>query len=225
MKRVHQVAAVKKVLLVDDHPIVRQGLKQLIEQEVDLVVCGEAESTHEALAGIAKLEPDVVIVDLGLKDSSGIDLIKQITSNKLDVLVLVLSMHDESLYVERALRAGARGYLTKEEAPDRVVPALRRVLGGKTYLSEVVSEKVVGRLVGTATGVNGMSIECLTDRELEIFELYGKGLGTRHISERLKRSIKTVQAHRENIKKKLNLDSPEELVRHATEWIHHLRSR
>lgn len=208
-----------KILLVDDHPIVRQGLAELIEQEEDLAICGEAQSGFEALQAIAATKPDLAMVDISLQGTNGLELIKQIKAGHSDVPVLVLSMHDETLYAERALRAGARGYVMKEEATARLITAIRRVLNGEIYLSEKMSARLLSRFVDGAPQTGGSAMERLSDRELEVFELIGRGLGTRRIAEDLHLSVKTIESHREHIKEKLKLDSSQELMRHAMQWV------
>ncbi len=206
------------VLIVDDHPIVRQGLAELLRQETDLRVCCEAEDAHQALLALQECGPDVVVVDISLKDSSGIELIKDIKIRFPRVQVLVLSMHDESLYAERVLRAGARGYVTKDEDPGAVVTAIRRVLAGEIYLSEKMSTKMISKLAGGRPGSERISVDRLSDRELQVFEFIGRGLGTREIAERLHLSVKTIESHRENIKRKLDLASAVELLQYAIQW-------
>ncbi len=210
---------VTKVLLVDDHPIVRQGIKMVLEQEPDFSICGEASSASEALQVLMGAKPDVAIVDLTLKESSGLELIKDIKIRQPKLLVLVLSIRDESFYAERALRAGARGYITKEEGTEKVVEGLRKILSGELYLSERISSKMIRKLVDSKTSENESLIHNLTDRELEILELIGAGLTTREVSERLHISIKTVNSHREHIKDKLKLDNSTELLKHAIQWV------
>jgi DNA-binding NarL/FixJ family response regulator len=202
----------RRIVLVDDHPVMRNGLAQLIDQEPDLKVCGQFDDSAPALEGIAALKPDLVIVDLSLKGGSGLELVKNIKSAHPNVFILVLSMHDETLYAERVLHAGASGYIMKEEATDRVLSAIRTVLGGGIHLSEGMSSRFVHRL---ATGKNpkgGSVIERLSDRELEVFRLIGEGRGTRDIAQHLRLSIKTIESHRAHLKEKLNLKSAPELV-------------
>ncbi len=208
-----------KVLLVDDHPIVRQGLAELIGQEADLSVCGEAQNASEALQAIAVSKPDIALVDVSLQDTGGIELIKMIKAGYAHVPVLVLSMHDETLYAERALRAGARGYVMKEEATERLLMAIRKVLSGQIYLSERMAGRLLSKFVDGAPAGGGSALERLTDRELEIFEFIGHGLSTRRIAEKLHLSIKTIESHREHIKDKLKLTSSQELMRHAMQWV------
>ena len=206
------------VLIVDDHPVVRQGLAQFINREQDLVVCGQAGNAHEAMRSIEQLHPDVVIVDLALKDRPGIELIKDIEVRFPRLPVLVLSMHDESLWAERVIRAGARGYIMKEEGTDRVLSALRRVLKGEIWVSESVGAKLLQRLSKNPPNtpdVQDSPLSELTDRELVIFRMLGLGLSVREIAERLNLSTKTVDTYRDRIKEKLNLKTSLELLRYA----------
>lgn len=207
-----------RVLLVDDHPIVRQGLAQLINLEPDLVVCAEASDGQQALEQIESEKPDVAIVDISLSDRSGIELIKDIKVRSPALPVLALSMHDEVLYAERALRAGAKGYVMKQEATEKVMSAIRRVLHGEIALSEKMATRMLAQLVTAKPGGSGSPVERLSDRELEIFMMIGKGIGTREIAEKLFLSIKTVEAHREHIKEKLNFRSGAELLRYAMQY-------
>ena len=204
---------------MDDHPVVRQGLKLLINQEPELTVCGEAENQQKAFAAIQEQHPDIAIIDLSLAHSSGIDLIKNIKLRCPNLPILVLSMHDESLYAERALRAGARGYIMKQEAPEKVITAIRQVLQGSIYVSEKMGVKMLHSYIDSPKTPITSSVELLSDRELEVFQLLGKGLGTRQIAEKLNISIKTVEAYRANIKVKLNLKNSAELVQHAIHWV------
>jgi DNA-binding NarL/FixJ family response regulator len=209
--------AKKRVFFVDDHPLVRQALSQLINQEGDLAVCGEAEGAPEALRSIAALKPDVAVVDLTLKEGSGLDLVKDLKLRHPDLPVLVLSMHDESTYAERLLRSGARGYVMKDQASDRVVAALKRVLAGEVYLSEKMSARILHKLVGGAPA-SASPVDLLSDRELQVFELLGQGVGTRRIAEKLHLSVKTIETYREHIKIKLKLDNATDLLQHAIQW-------
>ncbi len=208
----------RKVFLVDDHPLVREWLTNLINQQAGLVVCGESESAPQALQAIAQAKPDVAIVDISLKDSSGIELIKSLKQAEPDVAVLVLSMHDESLYAERALRAGARGYIMKRETTKKVIDAIHRVLEGKMYISNTVTETLATRSLTGRNSASQTPIEQLSDRELEVFEMLGQGLGTRQIAEALRVSIKTVQVYCARVKEKMNLGSATELLREAIRW-------
>jgi DNA-binding NarL/FixJ family response regulator len=207
----------KKVLLVDDHEIMRQGLEQLLCQEDDLTVCGQAEDIPGAMDCIRKLSPDVVIADISLKGGSGLDLIKDIQVHWPNLPVLVLSMHDELIYAERVLRAGAKGYVSKSEVSTRVVEGVREVLAGGLYISDAVSRKLLRGLVGKDPGP-ASPVDALSDREFEVFELIGQGMQMRDIAARLHLSVKTVEAHREHIKKKFDLDSANELLTYAVRW-------
>jgi len=208
----------RKVFLVDDHPLVREWLTNLINQQPDLAVCGETESAPRALQAITEARPDVAIVDISLKDSSGIELIKSLKESQPDVAVLVLSMHDESLYAERALRAGAKGYVMKRETTKKVIDGIRQVLEGKLFVSEVVKEAMTVRIVEGRAHETRSPVEQLSDRELEVFEMLGQGLGTRQIADALRVSIKTVQAYCARMKEKLNVGSATELLREAIRW-------
>ena len=203
------------VLIVDDHPVVRHGLAQFINRERDLYVCGQAGDAHEALSAIDSLHPDVVIVDLALKDRPGIDLIKDIEVRHPGLPVLVLSMHDEGLWAERCLRAGARGYIMKEEGTEVVVAALRRVLGGEIWVSNAIGTRLLHRLSKGAVAAESSPLSMLSDRELVIFRMIGLGLSTRDIAGRLSLSVKTVDTYRDRIREKLNLKTGAELLRYA----------
>lgn len=215
----------RKVFIVDDHPLVREWLSNLINQQGDVAVCGEAAGKPEALGLIASLKPDVAIVDISLEGASGIELIKDIRAVAPEVAVIVLSMHDEALYAERALRAGARGYVMKRDATKKVLQAIRCVLGGKRFLSEGIAMTMAEKLVeGTGTGWVS-EVEKLDDRELEVFELLGRGYTTRQIAESMNVSIKTVQGFCARIKEKLNLANATELLRDAVRWNDRSNSR
>ncbi|HTL47745.1 MAG TPA: response regulator transcription factor [Verrucomicrobiae bacterium] len=207
---------IKKILIVDDHPVFRQGISRLIMDETDLKVCGEAESTDEALQAIQNTQPDLIIVDLSLKNSSGIDLIKAAKSQFGPQLkMLAISMHEETIMVERAIRSGARGYVTKREAADHLLAAIRNVLEGKFYLSEATKERTL-RSEFSAPQENAMS--ALSDRELEIFQLIGEGLTATTIAKNMHLSVKTVEGYRKNIRTKLKLKDNMDLIRHAIQW-------
>lgn len=208
-----------RIVLVDDHAVVRQGIALMLNQEDDLEVCGEAESANDALDVLEQTHPDAAIVDLKLKDSSGMELIKDIRIRFPEVRILVLSMRDEGFYAERVLRAGAMGYVTKEEGPQCVLTALRSVLNGTIHVSERMATKVMSRIVQGAEGPEKTPIDSLSDRELEIFEMIGQGLPTREIASRLHISPKTVDSHREHIKTKLQIDSATDLLKHAIQWV------
>jgi DNA-binding NarL/FixJ family response regulator len=209
-----------KILIVDDHPVVREGLLRRINRQPDLVVCGEVGAAAEAMKAIAAGRPDLAIVDLTLQDKSGLELIKDIQTRYPRLPVLVLSMHDEKVYAPRALRAGARGYIMKQEAPEHVIEAVRRVLGGQVYLSEKMAARLLGTFVAGRPPAAASPVESLSDRELEVFELIGSGLGSRQIAERLHVSIKTVGAYKLRIKEKLQLESAAELTQQAFLWVH-----
>ncbi|HEV2394182.1 MAG TPA: response regulator transcription factor [Verrucomicrobiae bacterium] len=206
------------IFLVDDHPLVREWLTNLINQQSGLAVCGEAESGPQALRSIVDLKPDVAIVDISLKESSGIELIKNLKQSCPSVAVLVLSMHEESHYAERALRAGARGYIMKRETSRKIIGAIRQVLEGKMYLSETIATAMATQFVHGRTLTTQSPQALLSDRELEVFQLLGQGRGTRQIAELLRVSVKTVQAYCARIKEKLNLTSATELLREAVRW-------
>jgi len=208
----------KGIFLVDDHPLVREWLTNLINQQSDLAVVGEAETGPQAIEAMLRLKPDVAIIDISLKDSSGIELIKNLKQALPNIAVLVLSMHEESHYAERALRAGARGYIVKRETTRKVILAIRQVLAGQPYLSEQIATALATQYV-TGKGILKESpVEQLSDRELEVFELLGQGRGTRQIAEALHVSVKTVQAYCARIKEKLRLSSATELLREAVRW-------
>jgi DNA-binding NarL/FixJ family response regulator len=208
-----------RVLIVDDHPAVREALALRIGRQPDLEVCGEASDMSEALRLIAEARPDVAVVDLSLKTGSGIDLIKRIKDRDDTIRILVWSMHSESLYAERALRAGALGYVNKDQATGTIVEAIRRVLEYKVYLSEAMTERVLQRSVGGAREEVARSpLDALADRELEVFGLIGDGVKTAQIAERLHLSVKTIETYRDRIRQKLNLSDGAELVRCAVQW-------
>jgi DNA-binding NarL/FixJ family response regulator len=204
-----------RIMLVDDHPVMREGLAQLINHESDLSVCGQYEAAAQAFAAIGALAPDLAIIDLSLKGSSGLELVKNIRASHPKLLILVLSMYDESLYAERVLRAGAAGYIMKQEASEKVLGAVRQVLGGGIYVSEKMGSKLMHQLIGGKPVPAASSMERLSDRELEIFGLIGQGKGTRQIAEHLHLSVKTIESHRAHIKEKLHLKDANELVHTA----------
>jgi DNA-binding NarL/FixJ family response regulator len=206
------------VFLVDDHPIVRQGLTLLINQETDLAVCGEAENMHSALSAIQTTRPDILIVDISLNGPDGLELLKNIRINSPRLPVLILSMHDESVYAERALRAGADGYIMKQEASEKVLVALRRILSGEIYVSERIASGMLQHYVRGVNTSKRSSVGGLTNRELEVFRLIGEGHGTRQIADELHLSVKTVESYQAHIKEKLSLRNARELVQHAVQW-------
>jgi len=207
-----------RVLLVDDHPVVRDGLAEAINQESDLTVCATAEDRQEALQAIERTQPELVVVDLMLKSSSGLELIKDVHARWPKLLILVVSMHDETLYAERVLRAGARGYITKQQATHDILLAIRCVLGGGIYLSEKTATTVLGRLTTQPQAVSDSIAEVLADRELQVFEMTGRGLTTREIAQHLRIDMKTVDTYRTRIKEKLHLESTSELLKLAIRW-------
>ena len=209
-----------RVLLIDDHPILRKGLAELINQEPDLNVCGEAEEAPKAFEAVGTLNPDVAVVDISLRGGNGLELIKNIKARYPDLPLLVLSMHDETLYAERALRAGSLGYIMKEEAIEKVLTAIRHVISGEIFLSDRMKARLINQLVGGRMKQGETSIDSLSDRELEVFRLIGEGRGTRQIAEELRLSVRTVEAYREYIKDKLNLKNGTELVQHAFQYVH-----
>jgi DNA-binding NarL/FixJ family response regulator len=208
----------KRVLIVDDHPMMRDGLRQLIAKEPDLEVCGEADDASSALTQAEKLKPDVALVDITLRSSNGLELIKDLQLRVPNTAVLVLSMHDESLYAERVLRAGGRGYIMKQEGGARIVQGIRQVANGRTYVSPDVSAKILDSFSGHSRE-NKSPVDRLTDREFEIFQLIGQGLSTKEMAARLNVSVKTVEVHRVNIKEKLNTPTAPELIRFAVRWV------
>jgi DNA-binding NarL/FixJ family response regulator len=207
-----------KILLVDDHPLVREWLATLINQQADLQVCGETDSAPKALQMMSEVNPEIAIVDISMEGGSGLELIKNIKASHPNVMVIVLSMHDEALYAERALRAGARGYIMKREATKRVLEAIRGVLGGKLYLSDKMAMLMAEKFVDGNIKTRGSLMEKLSDRELEVFQLLGRCYTTRQIAEELHVSFKTVQSFCARIKEKLNLTSAAELLREAVRW-------
>jgi DNA-binding NarL/FixJ family response regulator len=204
---------------VDDHPVVRNGLRMLIDDEPDLIVCGEAGDADEAIRVLDAKKPDLVIVDLSLKGSSGLELIKRIKSRTTTSKMLVSSMFDESLYAERVLNAGALGYVSKQEAMEKVVEAIRCVLSGRVYLSAAMSDRMLHRLARDQKAPERSPVETLSDRELEVFELIGRGRTTAEIANQLHLSVKTVETHREKVKAKLGLKSAAELYQYAVRWV------
>jgi DNA-binding NarL/FixJ family response regulator len=207
------------IFIVDDHPIVRQGLALLINREPDLTVCGDAEEASSALRLIEELKPDLIVVDISLNGPDGLDLLKTIRAREPNLPILILSMLDESLYAERSLRAGANGYIMKQEATDRVLVAIRRILGGEIYVSDRMADRMLHRFVGGTQQVEQRSpISDLSDRELEVFRLIGEGHGTRQIAQELHISVKTVESYQAHIKDKLSLKNARELMQRAIQW-------
>ena len=209
-----------RILLVDDHPVVRDGLAEAINKERDLAVCAVADERHDALDAAEATHPDLAVIDLLLKNSSGLELIKDLHARWPRLLILVVSMQDEQVYAERALRAGARGYITKQQATRNIVAAIRRVLAGDIYLSDKIASSVLGRVMANPQATSDTLTEGLTDRELQVFELTGIGLSTRDIAERLHVDIKTVETYRSRLKEKLHLKDGSELLQLAIRWNH-----
>jgi DNA-binding NarL/FixJ family response regulator len=206
-----------RILIVDDHPMMREGLRTLISREHDLAVCGEAETAGQALDAVANLKPDLVLADISLPGRSGVELIKDICALQPAVLILVISMHDESLYAERVLRAGARGYIMKQESGPTMIQAIRQVLAGRIYLSDKMSARILENVAGKRAKAS--PIERLSDREFEVFQLIGRGKSTVQIAEELHLSTKTVEAHRAQVKAKLDLRNMPELISFASRWV------
>jgi DNA-binding NarL/FixJ family response regulator len=211
-------AGKKSVFVVDDHPLLRQGLALLINQQQDLEVCGEAEEAQAAMRAIGQRRPDILIVDISLNGPDGLDLLKTIRASYPELPVLILSMHDEAIYAERALRARANGYIMKQEATEKVLVAVRRILKGEVYLSDRMANKMLQHYIGGTPAAIQSRIAALSDRELEVFCLIGEGRGTREIAEELHLSIKTVETYQAHIKEKLSLHSGRELIQHAIQW-------
>ena len=209
-----------RILLVDDHPLVRERLGEIINRESDLTVCGEAEDRHGAIAAIPAKHPDLVIVDLTLKNSDGLELIKDIRARWPKLRMLVVSMHDESLYAERVIRAGAMGYITKQEATRNILIAIRRVLDGTIYLNDKIASHIISRLTTHAGAVAATPAELLSDRELQVFDLTGQGLNTSNIATRLHVAVKTIETYRARIREKLKLKNASELLQSAISWSH-----
>lgn len=209
---------VRRVLIVDDHPIVRQGLRRVMDNEEDLSVCGEAETVRDARVAVKDLSPDVVIADISLKQGDGIELVRDVRAHHPQLPILVLSMHDEMIYAERMLAAGANGYIMKQAASDQFLIALRRVLDGGIYVSEIVGNTMIQKFAAGGSYVSVNPIERLSNRELQILHMIGKGMSTREAAQSLNLSVKTVESHRQRIKRKLNLSTGTQLVQYAVNW-------
>jgi DNA-binding NarL/FixJ family response regulator len=209
----------KRLLIVDDHPMMRTGLAQLIDSEGDLKVCAEADNAGQAINAVSKQKFDLALVDISLPDKNGLELIKDLRTLNPDLPILVVSMHDEMIYAERVLRAGARGYIMKQEGGKKFLQAIRQVLGGQVFVSEKMSARILENLSGHQPGSSISPVRRLSDREFEVFQLIGQGVSTSDIAGRLRLSIKTVEVHRANIKQKLNLLTATELVRYAVRWL------
>jgi DNA-binding NarL/FixJ family response regulator len=209
---------VRRVLIVDDHPIVRQGLRRVMENEDDLEVCGEAETARDARAAIKEQTPDVIIADISLKQGDGIELVRDVRAHHPQLPILVLSMHDEAIYAERMLSAGANGYIMKQAASEQFLVALRRVLDGGIYVSESVGNNMIQKFAAGGSYISANPIDRLSNRELQILHMIGKGMSTRETAHSLNLSIKTVESHRQRIKRKLNLSTGTQLVQYAVNW-------
>ena len=209
----------KRILIVDDHPVVREGLVQQLNREPDLEVCAQAGNASQALEAVERTKPDLVLADINLPGRSGLELIRDIRAVAPSLPVLVLSMHDEAVFAERVLRAGGRGYVSKQAGPEKLAEAIRRVLSGQIYVAETVSTRLLDGLSGKGSGRVASPMEQLTDRELEVFTLIGHAKGTKEIAQSLHMSTKTVEAHRGAIKRKLKLKTGPELTRHAVLWV------
>lgn len=209
----------KCVFVIDDHPLLRQGLAMLINQQADMRVCGEAEDMRVAMQCIVQLNPDIIVLDISLKGPDGLEVLKTIRATKPDLPVLVLSMHDEATYAERAIRARANGYIMKQEATEKVLVAIRRILDGEVYLSDAMSKKLLQQFIDGTPSVLESRIATLSDRELEVFRLIGEARATREIAEELHLSVKTVETYQAHIKEKLGLKSGRELIQHAIQWV------
>ncbi len=207
-----------RVFIVDDHPIVRHGFIQRLGLEPDMEVCGQAAKAQEALTGIGELKPDVALIDLSLEEGNGVDLIKELKTRGDKVKIIVVSSFDESAYAERSIRAGAHGYLNKKEAVDKIVDAIQRVAAGGYFLSEAMTAKALGRALSGKSDPGGSPLDTFSDREMQVYELLGSGLTVNQIAEKLFLSPKTIETYRENLKKKLDLKSSGDLLRHAIQW-------
>lgn len=213
------MASKKRIYIVDDHPLMRKGLIMTLEKEIDFEVCGQAESGEKALNEMIDLKPDAAVIDISLPGMNGIELVKNVLHQMPELKILIVSRHDEELYAERALRAGAKGYLMKLEAVEVLVSALQQIINGGIYLSDKIGTKLIMKLTTGHKSTGDDPIHILSDRELEVFELTGKGHSTKEIGQKLHISVKTVESHRANIKEKLNVSSANELMRHAVKFV------
>ncbi|MBN2079465.1 MAG: response regulator transcription factor [Spirochaetes bacterium] len=214
----------RQILIVDDHPLICRGLAQLIENEEGLDVCGTADDINAAMNLLAKKKPDAIIVDISLKSSSGLDLIKAVTARHPGIPMIVYSMHDESVFAERALRAGAKGYVMKDQPPEVLIGALRKVLEGNIWFSDAILTRIVSKIAASLPAGSNQAIHSLSDRELEIFQLIGQEFKNSRIAKKLNISVKTVEAHRDHIRKKMGVDDSMELRRIAVEWVQRVNS-
>jgi DNA-binding NarL/FixJ family response regulator len=218
-QQIRQDTGKKRILIVDDHPILRKGLSMLINQEPDLVVDGEAEDAKKAMELIETMRPDMAIVDISLPGVDGVELLKNIKLRYPDLPTLVVSMHDESLFAERVLRAGARGYIMKQEAVEKVLVGIRRVLAGEIFVSDRITTRIVERFFDAGSRPLSSPLDVLSDREFTVFQLIGQGFGTRQIAEKLHLSVKTVESYRSHIKEKLKVSSGTDLLKAAIQWV------
>ncbi len=213
------VKTTRRLLIVDDHPVFRHGVIQLISKLPEVTICGEAENAQTALQAMRKLKPEMALIDVSMPGTNGIELIKLMLAEEPRLIILIVSMHDESLYALRALRAGAKGYVMKQQALENVLDALRKVMSGGIYVSPQFSERLVFKAIQGSDTDLGSPVDKLSDRELEVLQLFGRGNSTREIAERLHLSVKTIETHRAHIKEKLGFKDAEEMVRFATEWM------
>lgn len=208
-----------RIYIVDDHPLVRQGLSQIVASEADMEICGEAEDSPAAIRGVGEANPDAIIVDISLKGANGLELIKNLKAIHEDIPILVFSMHDETIYAQRALRAGAKAYVMKKESPSKVVDAIRKIIQGEIYVSPSVADQVLHQIVSGPGNFSTSPVDRLTDRELEVVQLIGRGLSSREVAESLHLSVKTIESHRAHVKEKLSLRNATELVQFSVQWV------
>ncbi|OUW17697.1 MAG: DNA-binding response regulator [Opitutales bacterium TMED158] len=208
-----------RIYIVDDHPLVRQGLTQIIANEEDMEICGEAEDAPGAMKGVGQCNPDAIIVDISLRGNNGLELIKNLKAIHEEIPILVFSMHDEAIYAQRALRAGAKAYVMKKEPSDKVVEAIRKIIKGEIHVSPSVADQVLHQIVNGPNNASTSPVDRLTDRELEVVQLIGRGLSSREIAESLKLSVKTIESHRAHVKEKLSLRNATELVQFSVQWV------
>lgn len=211
--------AQKRILIVDDHPVFRRGIAALVSEQEDLTVCGEADGAPSALDAMRRLKPDLALLDISMPGANGIELVKLMLAEQPKLPILILSMHDESLYALRALRAGAKGYVMKAEAMTQVIAAIRKALNGEIYVSPRFSERLVFKAIQSLEGGMGSPVDKLSDRELEVLQLLGRGFGTREVANELHLSVKTIETHRAHIKEKLGFKDAGEMVRFAIDWV------
>ena len=208
-----------RIYIVDDHPLVRQGLTQIIANEEDMEICGEAEDSPGAMKGVGECNPDAIIVDISLRGNNGLELIKNLKAIHEEIPILVFSMHDESIYAQRALRAGAKAYVMKKEPSEKIVEAIRKIIKGEIYVSPSVADQVLHQIVNGPNSASTSPVDRLTDRELEVVQLIGRGLSSREIAESLNLSVKTIESHRAHVKEKLSLRNATELVQFSVQWV------